>query len=157
MATVAFSAAARGEKQPLKAEIQAIYDHIARAVEKKDLEGVTKYSLPTATVRFAGGEELSLAKWKEQARKGLAAVKTRKSRIVVDRVERKGDVAEARYSETHETVVTDPKSEKGQRIVYKGRWRATLKKTEKGWRLSRSVELEREVRRDGKVIDSKER
>jgi prepilin-type N-terminal cleavage/methylation domain-containing protein len=143
----------RADEQDTKAEVQAIYDHIKKAIERKDLDGVTRFSLPDATVKYADGAELTLTEWKERARKGWKNIKAIKSRFVVEEIEPNGEAAEATYSETHSMVVSDLDSGKEHKIDYEGRWRVRLKKTTGGWRLSRSVELERKVTRDGEVIE----
>ena len=50
-------------------------------------------------------------------------------------------------------TVADPKDAQDHAIVYEGEWRATLARTEAGWRLKRSVEVKRRVTRDGALID----
>jgi hypothetical protein len=50
-------------------------------------------------------------------------------------------------------TVADPKDAKDHAIGYDGEWRATLTRTEAGWRLKRSVEERRRVTRDGVLID----
>ena len=128
-----------------KADIQAVYDRIARGVEARDISAVTAYSLPTATLRLANGNEISLADWKEQARTSWANIRSTKSKITVESVQTIGDTAEATYAETHETVTVDPAGGPDQETVYTGRWKATLKRTADGWRISRSVEESRKV------------
>ncbi len=144
---------AAADKLDLKAEVQAIYDQIGKAIEKKDIDGVTRFSLPDAKVRYADDKELTLKEWKERAQKGWTAIKKTKSRFQVAEVKPAGETAVASYAETHEILMVDPTDGKEHKINYQGKWRATLKKTADGWRLSRSEELERRVTRDGVLID----
>jgi ketosteroid isomerase-like protein len=150
---VVAAAMARAEKPDAKAEVQAIYDHIGRAFEKKDIDGVTKFSLPDATVKYADGKELTLQEWKERARRGWTDIKQTTSRFKVEDATPDGDAAVATYAEAHDMLVFDPKDGKEHKINYQGKWRVTLKQTAEGWRLSRSVELQRRVTRDGLLID----
>jgi hypothetical protein len=60
-----------------------MYDEIGRAVEQKDLAGVSRFSLTTATVRYADGAELTLPEWKERAPKAWVNIKATRSRFVV--------------------------------------------------------------------------
>jgi len=147
------AATARADKPDTKAEIQTIYDHIGQAFEKKDIDGVTKFSLPDATVKYADGRELSLKEWKERARKGWTDIKQTKSRFKVEEAKPQGDAAVATYAEAHDMVVFDAKDGQEHKVTYQGKWRVTLKQTPEGWRLSRSVELERRVTRDAVLID----
>jgi ketosteroid isomerase-like protein len=126
-----------------KADIQAVYDAIARGVESRDIEAVTAYSLPAATVRFADGTELTLADWKEKARPGWGSVRSTKSKVVVETVRTTGDAAEVNYNETHDLVMIDPAGGPDKEVRSESRWRSTLKKTGDGWRISRSIELNR--------------
>ena len=151
--TAAVAVAGRSDPPDLKVEVQAIYDHIAKSVEKKDLDGVTKFSLPDATVRFADDKELTLKEFKERAAKGWGSIKQVKLAIKVADVKADGETAVATYTETHDAVVLDPADGREHKIGYEGKWRSTLKKTPDGWRLSKSAELERRVTRDGKLID----
>jgi ketosteroid isomerase-like protein len=144
---------ARADQPDTRAQIQAIYDDIGKAFEKKDIEGVTKYSLPDATARYADGKGATVKEWKERARKGWAAIKQTKSRFKVEAAKADGQTAVATYDEVHDMVVIDPKDAQEHNVRYDGKWRATLRMTAEGWRLSRSVELERRVTRDGIVID----
>jgi ketosteroid isomerase-like protein len=145
----------RGDDPETKAAIQAIFNKIAEAVQKKDIDGVTKYSLPTATVTYATGTELTLAQWQEQARKSWVHIKAVRSRIAVEEVKRDGDTAEARYTETHHLVVSDPMGGKEHKIDYQGKWCATVTQTSAGWRLRRSVELARKLTRDGVLVEER--
>jgi len=142
-------------EQDLKAEVQSIYDQIAQSAERNDIDGVTRYSLPTATVRYADGTELSVAQWKELAQRAAPAVKQTKARIAVSEVVSHGDAAEATYTETHDTLVADPQGVGDHAIHYDATWRALLRRTPDGWRLSRSEELQRRITRDGKLIDER--
>jgi ketosteroid isomerase-like protein len=152
-ALVACAASGRADEHDIKAEVQRIYDQIGKAVEKKDLDGITRYSLPDATVKYADGSRLTVKEWKERARKGWVNIKKTKSRFVVEKAKSTGDAAEATYTEAHDMVVSDPKDGQEHKIGYQARWRVLLKKTAAGWRLSRSTEIERRVTRDGKLID----
>jgi ketosteroid isomerase-like protein len=153
-AAVAVSAVfARADERDTKSEVQMIFDRIGKAVEKKDIGGVTAYSLPDATVKYADGTELTLNEWKERARKGWVGIKETKTRFVVEAAKRDGGVAEAAYTEAHDMLVSDPTDGMDHKISYKGRWRVVLKETADGWRLSKSTELERRVTRDGELID----
>jgi tetratricopeptide (TPR) repeat protein len=145
----------RVEEGDMKAEMQAFLDRIARAFDTKDIDAVTKTSLPTATVKFADGTELSVAQWKESARTSWVHVKERKSRFVVEDVKRQGAEAVVTYAEIHDSVVSDPRDGRDHQIGYRGKWRATMKKTEGGWRVSRSVEIESTVTVDGKPTAAK--
>jgi ketosteroid isomerase-like protein len=153
MSVTATTADGRKDKPDTKAEIQAIYDDIGRAFEKQDIDGVTKYSLPDATAQDAEGKEVTLKEWKERARKSWADIKQTKSRFKVEEAKADGDAAIATYNEVHEMVIFDPKDGQEHKVNYQAKWRATLKKTTEGWRVSRSVELERGVTRDGVLID----
>jgi hypothetical protein len=144
----------RADERDPKAEIQALFDRLARAFDKKDIDGVNKTSLANATVKYADGTELTVAQWKEHAPKIWAHVKKVKSRIVVKEVKLNGDQADVTYTETHDSTVVDPQDRKEHEIRYEGQWRVTMKKTKDGWRLSRSVELERRISRDGKRIET---
>src|SRR5438093_1388279 len=146
--------AAAGE-HGAKAEIQKIYDNIGKALEKKDIEGISKYSLPDARVKYADDLELTLKEWQERARKGWASIKETKARFVVETVKVDGDVAVATYAEALDMLVADPKDQHEDKISYKARWRVILKKTPAGWRTSQSTELERRVTRNGEVIDQR--
>lgn len=137
----------------VRAEVQGIYDEIGRAVERKDLAGVTRFSLPTATVRYADGTEFTLPEWKERAQKGWTGIKATRSQFTVTDVKVEGDSAEASYTEAHEMTVAGPKDAQDHAIGYEAEWRATLARTEAGWRLKRSVEVKRRVTRDGMLID----
>lgn len=141
------------EERNTKSEIQKILDHIGKALEKKDIDGVTRYSLPDATVEYADGTKLTLQEWKERARKSWERIKETKSRFLVETAKRDGDAAEATYTESHEMRVSDPNDGKDHTIRYQGKWRVILKKTAEGWRLSKSTEAERCVTRDDKLID----
>jgi ketosteroid isomerase-like protein len=136
-----------------KAEVQTIYDHIGKALQKKDIDGVTKFSLPEATVKYADGKELTLKEWKERAGKGWADIKQMKSQFQVQEAQREGDATVATYTETHNMLVFDPKDGQEHKIGYQAKWSVTLTKTADGWRLKRSVELERRVTRDGVLVD----
>jgi hypothetical protein len=137
----------------LRGEIQVIYDEIARAVERKDIAGVSQFSLPTATVRFADGTELTLPEWTERAKKGWTNIKSARSKIVVDSASLLAKLATADYTETHEMTIADPGDGADHDIHYESQWRATLERSPSGWRIKRSIELKRHVTQDGKVID----
>jgi ketosteroid isomerase-like protein len=130
-----------------------MYDQIGAAFDKKDIEGVTKFSLPDATVRYADGTELNLKQWKERAEKGWTGIKQAKSKFKVEEAKPDGDALVATYCETHDMLLVDPNDEREHRIGYEGKWQVTLTKTAHGWRCRRSVELERRVTRDGVLID----
>jgi hypothetical protein len=137
----------------LLTEVQNVYDEIGRAVEQLDVAGVSRFSLPDASVRYADGTELTLPQWQERARKGWANVKAVKSRIVVRDVNADGDSAEVNYAERHEMTVPGTDGAADQAILYESEWRSTLERTKSGWRIKRSVELKRRVSRDGALID----
>src|SRR6516164_2304797 len=106
----------RADEQDIKTAAQKIFDHIGKAVEKKDIDGITKYSLPDATVKYADGSALTLNEWKDRARKGWARIKKTKSKFVVEGAKRAGGTAEATYTETHDMLVSDPKDGKDHKI-----------------------------------------
>lgn len=104
-------------------------------------------------MRYADGTELAFPEWRERAQKGRANIKATRSRFVVSEVKLEGDVADATYAESHEMTVNSPQDATDHAIHYDGEWRATLERTESGWRIKRLVELRRRVTQDGAVID----
>jgi len=104
-------------------EIQAIYNCIGQAFERKDTVGVTKFSLADACVKCADGKELTLNEWQERAQNGWANIKQTKSRFKVEEVKLDGDAAVASYVEAHDMVIVDPNDGHEHTIAYQGKWR----------------------------------
>jgi ketosteroid isomerase-like protein len=104
-------------KLDTKTEIQAIYNDLGRAFEKKEIDGVTKSSLAEATAKDAEGKEVTLKEWKDRARKGWTDIKQAKSRFKVEEVKVDGDAAVATYNEFHDMVILDPKDGQEHKII----------------------------------------
>jgi hypothetical protein len=137
----------------VEGEVQQLYDEIARGIEERDVDRVSRFSLADASVEFADGTTLRLAQWKESARASWANITQAKASIVVDDVQERDAGADVTYTETHDILVVDPKTEQEHRIEYDGRWFASLRRNADGWRIVHSRELRRAVKVDGSLID----
>jgi hypothetical protein len=110
------ASAAPANEPDIKGQVQAIYDQIGQSIEKKDMDGVTKYSLADATLKFADGTEMTLKEWKERAQKSWANIKEAKSGFTVQEAKPDADGVVATYTEAHEMLMSDPKG-KSTRLV----------------------------------------
>ncbi len=130
-------------------EIQLLFNGIGAAFDLKDVDAISATATPDATLKFLDGATLTVAEWKEGARKDFAALGAMRSEFKVDTVELRGDKARVLFTETHDyTLAADAK----HTFSSVSRWRAEVVRTPQGWRAKRFEQLTGAMTRDGEPV-----
>jgi ketosteroid isomerase-like protein len=139
---------------PARDEIQTLFNGVAAAFDMKDVDAIAAAATPDATLKFLDGATMSVAEWKEGARKDFATLAAMRSEFKVESVELRGDSARVVFTETHDYTVTLDPNHKYSSV---SRWRAEVAKTPQGWRAKRFEQLTGAMARDGQPISPAKR
>lgn len=136
-----------------RSEIQSLFDRVAAAIGRKDIDGVAEYVLPTARLKSKDGHEADVAEWKERMRDAWADLKRMKARIVVESIVPCGQDVEVRYTETLDFVMIDGHVGDDHKVLAESKFLARMRKSETGWRANRIVELDHKATIDGLPVE----
>lgn len=134
---------------PARDEIQALFNGVGAAFDMKDVDAIAATATPDATLKFLDGVTMTVASWKEGARKDFATIAAMRSEFKVESVALCGDRAKVLFNETHDYTVTGDADHKYSSI---SQWRAEVVKTPQGWRARSFEQLTGTMTRDGKPI-----
>jgi uncharacterized protein (TIGR02246 family) len=121
-----------------KKAIQAAYNKMNAALERKDVNGAFSVLTPDAEQITLQGQRLSAAQMRQQMTQGLAQARSIRSRTTVQKVTLKGNQALAVVRSQVSFVVTDPQSGRDAKIAADEVSDDTWIKTAQGWRAKRS-------------------
>ena len=135
-------------------EIQTLFNSIGAAFDLKDVDAIVATATSAATLKFIDGVTMTVADWKEGARKDFATLAAMRSEFKVETVALSGDTARVLFTETHDYTVVNDADHKYSSI---SRWRAEVVKTPQGWRAKRFEQLTGAMTRDGRPVPAPQR
>jgi ketosteroid isomerase-like protein len=130
--------------------IQAAYDHMSAAVEKRELNGVTAFYTPDFEMTERGGTRNNLAASRRQIQFMLGMLKTIKATQVIQTFTLKGNQAVVTEHTHMDGIMLDPQTKRPHKFVGDNISQDIWIKGAKGWLQRRSQTLTERTTIDGK-------
>jgi ketosteroid isomerase-like protein len=132
--------------------MQTVYDKVAAAMAKKDMNGVMAYFTPDFQQIGPDGRKATLAEMKQMIQMQMQMMQNPKMKTTIQKFSLKGKEAKATVKQHFAASIVNPQTSKVIKVASDETSDDTWVKTARGWQLRKSVTLTSRQTADGKPI-----